>query len=76
MTLFFVFVLISQTSPPTSDRPVIQLDDAFLQGVYKRPSVLELESKELNEKVQALALKNLIELERELLTPSPRPRKK
>jgi hypothetical protein len=54
---------------------VIRLDDALLQGTYKRPSMIELESTELNEKVQALALKNLIELEKELTKPNPRPTK-
>ena len=65
--------LIVQTA--AENRPVIQLDDAFLQGAYKRPSMIELESAELNEKVQALALQSLIQLEKELLVPTPRPKK-
>jgi hypothetical protein len=68
-----LLLMISQTTTP--QRPVIRLDDALLQGTYKRPSMIELESTELNEKVQALALKNLIELEKELTKPNPRPTK-
>jgi len=65
--------LMAQTAPES--RPVIKLDDAFLQGAYKRPAMIELESAELNEKVQRLALQSLIQLEKELLAPTPRPQK-
>jgi len=66
-------LMIGQTG--AAQRPVIRLDDALLQGTYKRPAMIELQSSELNEKVQALALKNLIELEKELTKPAPRPNK-
>jgi hypothetical protein len=73
MIAIVLLVMIAQTG--AAQRPVIRLDDALLQGTYKRPAMIELQSSELNEKVQALALKNLIELEKELTKPTPRPAK-
>jgi hypothetical protein len=72
ITIVFL-LMIGQTS--AAQRPVIRLDDALLQGTYKRPAMIELQSSELNEKVQVLALKNLIELEKELTKPTPLPAK-
>ncbi len=74
--MIMMVTLLLMGQPAAEQRPVIRLDDALLQGVYKRPATIELESSELNEKIQALALKNLIELEKELTQPAPPPLKK
>lgn len=73
--MIMMVTLLLMGQPAAEQRPVIRLDDALLQGVYKRPAMIELETSELNEKIQALALKNLIELEKELTQPAPPPLK-
>lgn len=61
MILFFALLL--------SDKPVIHLDEVIIDGKVRKPSLIEIEGSKLNDQIEAVALRHLLKLERELQKP-------
>lgn len=53
----------------TQERPIIRLEDILIEGTIRKPPLIELQGSDPSQTLEKAALKNLIELEKKLLTP-------
>jgi hypothetical protein len=63
---YFLFFLIS------AEKPVLRLDEIYLDGSIRRPPITEIDGSRLQEKIESAAVFNLTKLEAELTRPLKR----
>lgn len=61
--IFLWFLLVS------ADKPVLQLDDIYIEGSIRRPPITEIGGSRLQQKINEAAVMNLKKLEERLLKP-------
>lgn len=49
-----------------AEKPVMNLDEIYVEGTIRRPSITEIEGSRLQQKIEETAVSNLMKLEREL----------
>lgn len=52
-----------------AEKPVLRLDEIYVEGHVRRPPVTEVEASRLNAKIEEAALSNLLKLEKRLTAP-------